>query len=248
MINCVLMCGGRGSRLDLNSSLLGSEDPIIEKPLLELKQKPLIQYAINILETSEINLRIFAAISHKTKKTKEFIYKSCPSKVTILNTSGKGFSNDYKEVIQYFEFIYRRSEREKQKKMQQCNSSHQNKILFLPIDIPLLSKYTLKKILNINQETPCVSIVIEKNLVARQGFTPTTFTTRINNREYCYSGISLVDIPLLLNRTNGTLIEDKLEEKAVIINDPKLAFNINTNDELYLVEEYLNNNYFKKKI
>jgi GTP:adenosylcobinamide-phosphate guanylyltransferase len=241
------MCGGRGSRLDLNSGLPGSEDPIIEKALLELKQKPLIHYVINALEISNINLRIFAAISPKTKKTKEFIYKTYSSKVTILNTRGLGFSNDYKEVIQYFEIIHRKFDQEKQQ-TQLHNSSQPNKILFLPIDVPLMSKYTLKKILSIYQETPCVSIVIDKDLITRHGFTPTPYTTCINNHEYCYSGISLVDIPLLLNKTNGTFIEDKLEEKAVIVNDPKLAFNINTNEELNLVEEYLNKGYFEKKI
>jgi len=247
MINCVLMCGGRGSRLELNAGLKGSEDLIIEKPLLKLKQKPLIQYAINVLETSTINLRIYAAISPNTKKTKEFIRKSYPNNVTILNTKGEGFSNDYKEVIRYFETIHSRSDQKRQQ-IQEPNSLEPNKILFLPIDVPLMSKYTLKKILSIKQETPCVSIVIDKNIVTSHGFTPTPFTICINNHEYCYSGISLVDICQLLNKINWTFIAEKFEEKAVIINDPKLAFNINTNEELHLVEEYLNNCYSDKKI
>ncbi|KAA2281145.1 hypothetical protein E5N71_05225 [Candidatus Nitrosocosmicus sp. SS] len=246
MINCVLMCGGRGSRLDLNSSLQGPEDPIIEKPLLKLKQKPLIQYIINVLEDFKIDLRIFAAISPKTKKTEEYIYKAYPNKVTILNTSGKGFSNDYKEVIQYFETIHKRLDQKKQQ-IQIRDSSESNKILFLPIDVPLVTKRILKKILRINQKTPCISIVIDKNIVTKYGFTPTPFTIWINNHEYCYSGISLVDISQLLKKTNGTFIGDWLEEKAIIISDPRLAFNINTNKELNLAEEYLNNRYFEKK-
>lgn len=244
MINCVLMCGGRGSRLDLNSGLQESADPIIEKPLVELQQKPLIQYVIDALEGSVYSLKIFAAISPKTKKTKEFIYKSYPNKVTILNTSGEGFSKDYTEVVRYFETIYRNSA--KRKHHLQHDASQPYKILFMPIDVPLLSKKTLKRILSINQETPCISIVIDKNLVTRRGFMPTPFTTKINNHEYCYSGISLVDISQLLNKADRTPITNKIEETAVIINDHKLAFNINTNEELNLTEEYLNKSYFKK--
>src|ERR1044072_5331706 len=90
MIKCILMCGGRGSRLDSNLGLSESLEPRIEKPLLKLCQKPLIQYIIETCEKTEIDFKIFAAVSPNTKKTREYIKMSYSNKVTIIETKGKG--------------------------------------------------------------------------------------------------------------------------------------------------------------
>lgn len=228
------MCGGRGSRLDSNLGLSESSEPRIEKPLLKLCQKPLIQYIIETCEKIEIDFKIFAAVSPNTKKTKEYIKMSYSNKVTILDTKGKGFSSDYKNVLQYFE-----NSQVNNKKTYQHRPSMSQKILFLPIDLPLISSDTLKKIIEIKQNVPLVSIVIEKEMVTRWGFLPTSYTIIIENKEYCYSGISMVDSSIQLQKINGSHTYEQIEEKTIVINKPELVFNINTNEDLVRTENYI---------
>ena len=67
MIYGVLMCGGKGTRI---KSTMGSK---IEKPLIRIKNKPLIEYLINALIQTNKFEKIFAAVSNNTQKTREFI-------------------------------------------------------------------------------------------------------------------------------------------------------------------------------
>ena len=106
MINCVLMCGGKGSRLNT--------DPIVkvEKPLLELKNKSLIEHMIEAVQNSKKNFKIYAAVSKNAVKTKEFLKSRYRSDITLIETSGSGFSNDYLIVLQFFK------DKENKKKME----------------------------------------------------------------------------------------------------------------------------------
>lgn len=229
------MCGGRGSRLDLNSRLQEFENPIIEKPLIKLNQKHLIKYVIDTLQGCKNISKIYAATSPKTTKTKEYVKKSYPNKVTILETNGVGFSNDYKEILLHF------TEELNDVIPKGQYNSNSFKILFLPADLPLISKKTINKIISLKLEIPCISIVVAKKLITKYGFLPSSFTTSIDNEEYCYSGISVVDLFQLWDNTKENLLASYLMEESRIINDPMLAFNINTNTDLATTEEFLNN-------
>lgn len=234
MIKCILMCGGRGSRLNSNLGHSESSEPRIEKPLLKLCQKPLIQHIIETCEKIESDFKIFTAVSPNTKKTREYIKVSYSNKVTILDTKGKGFSSDYKYVLQYFE-----NSQTNNNNTYQHQPFMSQKILFLPIDLPLISIDTLKQITGIKQKVPLISIVIEKEMVARYGFLPTSYTIRIENKEYCYSGISMVDSSIQSQKINSHPPNEHLEEKIIVINKPELAFNINTHEDLVRTENYI---------
>jgi GTP:adenosylcobinamide-phosphate guanylyltransferase len=96
MIFCVLMCGGKGTRLKKTFGL------DIEKPLIKLKNKTLIEYPINVLIRSSKFERIFAAVSSNTQKTREFIESNYGDKVTLIETMGREYSEDYLKTIEYF--------------------------------------------------------------------------------------------------------------------------------------------------
>ncbi len=89
MISCVLMCGGKGSRLNTNPTVK------VEKPLLELKNKSLIEYMIEAVQNSKKNFKIYAAVSKNAVKTKEFLKNRYCNDITLIETTGSGFSNDY---------------------------------------------------------------------------------------------------------------------------------------------------------
>src|SRR5919107_3575561 len=144
MMYCVLMCGGKGTRI---KSVLGHK---IEKPLIKIRNKPLIEHLIDALTQTNKFERIFAAVSDNTQKTQEFILSTFLSKITILETPGKGYSEDYLEIIKFF------------KCTKYGKKEDMKKILFIPIDIPLLSPEIIRQIVNTNQEKPCLTIVLEK--------------------------------------------------------------------------------------
>ena len=85
MISCVLMCGGKGSRLNTDPTVK------VEKPLLELKNKPLIEYMIEAVQNSKKNFKIYAAVSKNTEKTKDFLKSRYSNDITLIETTGSGF-------------------------------------------------------------------------------------------------------------------------------------------------------------
>ncbi|CAB3288734.1 Adenosylcobinamide-phosphate guanylyltransferase [Methanocaldococcus lauensis] len=92
-MDALIMAGGKGSRMGY-----------IEKPLIKIKDKPLISYVIQpLLESDKIN-KIYIATSPNTKTTKKFIisiYKDYKN-IKVIETSGNGYIEDLNECIKYF--------------------------------------------------------------------------------------------------------------------------------------------------
>ncbi|WP_456375381.1 adenosylcobinamide-phosphate guanylyltransferase [Methanocaldococcus sp.] len=92
-MDALIMAGGRGSRMGY-----------VEKPLIKIKDKPLISYVIQpLLESDKIN-KIYIATSPNTKNTKKFIisnYKDYKN-IKVIETSGNGYIEDLNECIKYF--------------------------------------------------------------------------------------------------------------------------------------------------
>jgi adenosylcobinamide-phosphate guanylyltransferase len=223
MINCVLMCGGKGSRLNANSISK------VEKPLLELKNKSLIEYMIEAIQNSKKNFKIYAAVSKNTVKTKEFLRSRYFNVVTLVETTGSGFSIDYLNVLRFF----------KSKEIKEKNGTQDfvnNKILFLPADLPLISSKTLDEITDLKQIYPSIAIVVDKKIFIQNNFVPSTFVTEISKIDHCYTGISLLDF----HTVAGLEHVDQIIEVPMIMNNLELVYNINTIGDLKKAEKLLN--------
>lgn len=220
MIYCVLMCGGKGTRI---KSTMGSK---MEKPLIKIKNKPLIEYLINVLiQTNKFEI-IFAAVSNNTQKTREFIKANFQNKITLLETSGIGYPEDYMKILKLF----------KNTKYEKVNDL--KKILFLPIDVPLISHEILIQIINTNQKKSCLTIILEKEFIKNHGITP-SYEFIIDKKKYCYSGISVIDISKI-DIDNSKKIK-LIEEEYIILNYTEIACNINTLKDLKITENFLEN-------
>ena len=247
MTICVLMCGGIGSRINTSSNI--SENRI-EKPLILLNNKPLIEHVIVTILNAEKQFKIFAAVSSNTKETERFIKANYSNKIIILKTQGRGYSEDFTNIISYFKKESYKKEKGKQytqnnlllKGQELWNKNEYSKILFLPIDLPLISTKTIERIVELKQETPLISIVIDKKVITENGFFPTPYIVKIDKKDYCYTGITVVGLPLFSNE-NSNFSGDQIEEEPIIFNDPELAFNINTMHDLERTKEY-----FSKRI
>ena len=224
MMYCVLMCGGKGTRL---KKALGSD---VEKPLARLKNKPLIEYPINVLVQSNKFKRIFAAVSDNTQKTREFLKSNYGDMITLIETTGRGYSEDYLKIIEYF------------KDMENEKKIGVKKILFLPIDIPLISVDTLTQLIAINQKKTCLTIVLEKGFVRSMGIMPSEYELVLDNKNYCYSGISILDIQKIdVDTGNNTAGFASIDEEYKTLNRVEIACNANTLKDLKTAEKLLDN-------
>ena len=91
-MDALVMAGGKGTRM-------GG----IEKPMIKIHGKYLIDYVILPLLESDIN-NIYIATSPNTPKTKEYIkskYKDHKN-IFVIDTSGNGYIEDLNECIRYF--------------------------------------------------------------------------------------------------------------------------------------------------
>ncbi|AEH06128.1 Conserved hypothetical protein CHP00454 [Methanothermococcus okinawensis IH1] len=89
------MAGGKGTRLNSD----------IEKPLLPILRRPMIDYIVEALLESNIN-NIYIAVSKNTPKTEEYIkcYKRyyINKNIYLIKTSGLNYIHDLNECIPYF--------------------------------------------------------------------------------------------------------------------------------------------------
>lgn len=222
MISCVLMCGGKGSRLNTDPTVK------VEKPLLELKNKSLIEYMIEAVQNSKKNFKIYAAVSKNAVKTKEFLKNRYCNDITLIETTGSGFSNDYLIVLQFFKNIENKGENGIQ-------DFANNKILFLPTDLPLISSKTIDEITDLYQSSPSIAIVVDKKMFIQNNFVPSTFITEISKADYCYTGISILDFHTI----DGLEHTDQIKEVPVIMSNLELVYNINTVDDLKKTEKFI---------
>jgi adenosylcobinamide-phosphate guanylyltransferase len=102
------------------------------------------------------------------------------------------------------------------------------KVMILPADIPLLDVQTLNDIFDAvsNKQEPAVSIVLDKGFVESTGVKPSVVFDR-----YCHSGITVFDT----SRVAGGIVQ----ERYVVMNRKEIALNVNTKEEMELVEKLL---------
>ena len=120
-----------------------------------------------------------------------------------------------------------------------------SKIIFLPTDLPLISTDTIERIVELKHKTPLMSIVIDKKIIVENSFLPTSYTIKIDKKDYCYTGISVLETASFRTQKIN-LIGNQIEEEPIIFNDSELAYNINTIDDLKRTEEFLLKNKYRK--
>ncbi len=213
MIYCILMCGGKGTRMNTIYK--------IEKPLIKIKNKHLIGYLLDTLNNTPLFEKIYAAVSSNTHNTRDFINSNF-KKITLLETDGIEYSKDYLKIIKYFKSI--------------DFMNVPKKLLFIPIDIPSISCDILKKILLTNQKKTCLTIIIEKEFVKSFGMN-SAYELTIDQKVYYYTGISMIDLHKICFHKNEEF--PFIEEEYLVLNSQELVYNINTFDDLKIVEKFM---------
>ncbi|HEY6882491.1 MAG TPA: NTP transferase domain-containing protein [Nitrososphaeraceae archaeon] len=199
-----IMCGGKGSRIKNSIDM--------EKPLLMLKGKTMIELVLYALAESHEFDKIIGVTSSNTPKTQAFVNCYLTLLMTdLIKTEGRSYSKDLSEVL---------------------NNLKPATIFVVPADLPLLSPKVVQKVLSrYSAVSPCVSIVSDYKFVVNMGIKP-SLVLNINSKEYCHTGISIIDSSKVKGFTT-------LKEYYLIMNEKEIAVNVNTKEELEIAERLL---------
>jgi adenosylcobinamide-phosphate guanylyltransferase len=175
----IIMCGGKGSRL--NSTCYN------EKPLLSVGGMPMIEYVINAVLGSRKFSSVLAVTSRHTPTTAMYLksHKYYRNKlVNATSTLGVDYSTDLGELIELL---------------------RPSTLFVVPCDVPLLRANTIHEILKFwKPGIPYSSVILEKEFVERLGIIP-SIIIRDRVKEYCHSGVSIIDTSKV---TVGSVIKE----------------------------------------
>jgi adenosylcobinamide-phosphate guanylyltransferase len=198
-----IMCGGKGSRM--------REFASVEKPLLKLNGKTMVELVLNALVGSEKFRRIVAVTSYNAPMTNAYVYSNLSHEIDVIKSEGRSYSQDISTVL---------------------NTLKPATVFVVAADLPLLeSKDVMKIVSQCRLEDTCMSVVSAKQFVIRLGIKPSVIVC-INSRQYCHTGISVIDS----KKVDGTV---SIAERYLIMNQKGVAVNVNTRSDLEAAERMM---------
>ena len=195
----IIMAGGKSSRMNIK----------IEKPLLKLGEKTLIERVIDAVKNSSLIDKIIITVSPNTMNTKNYL-KSIKG-IDILETSGKDYHDDMKFAIK---------------------NSNGRYFIIISADLPFITSRTIDFIISkyIEKGKPSLTVITPLKNILIYNLVP-TYIMKINNEEFVPCGINIID--------KAKIDEEYIEEAYLVMNDFEVVFNINTFDEYLKAKEYI---------
>lgn len=175
----------------------------IEKPLLKINGKELISYVLDALEGSSNIDRIYAAVSSKGPGTRRWI-ENCGRKIRIIDTPGSGYVSDMVSAVKA--------------------SGIRGPVFIVMADLPLITSKLIDEIVTRYKEVaqPALSVYNLLTVCTGRGLRPDTVFNK-NGKLIVPSGINILD---------ADNINEEQEDYNYILNDHKLAVNVNTVEDL----------------
>ncbi len=191
------MAGGAASRLGLN----------IEKPLLEIKGKKMIDYVLEALLSTSIE-EIYAVVSPSTLKTREYLEKNYPD-IKVIEAPGRGYIADYIYAVEKIGL--------------------REPFLLVAGDLPLITGEIIEEIIGIYRSVnkPALAVYVPLSLFEELGLRPTIVLEKFKVQV----------VPSGVNILNGAIILKEQEEYVYISKRIELAVNVNTFDDLKFAEK-----------
>jgi adenosylcobinamide-phosphate guanylyltransferase len=191
----------------------------VEKPLLSINGKPMIEYICKAVEQSrEINNLIIATSKH-TPQTKEYAKESG---LKVIETPGNGYIEDLRFLL------------DELNETKQNLSDIDDIIVTVTADLPLITGEILDEVLqeykNCVKPAMCVAVPLE-------------FFTNYNIKPHLVMGAMVPSGLNILRRNNNQQDEEVLELRKF-----ELALNINSPEDLISLEKYFEFKAFKQAI
>ncbi len=145
MTVAIVMAGGKGTRMNVTE----------EKPMIKVKDKPMIQYVIEALLRSKHIEKVLVAISPNTPKTHEFI-KDFP--VDVVDTPGKGYIEDLSYILSNRKYV-----------------EEDEVVMTIVADLPFVTSELIDEILDnyYHRKKPAMCVSVPEKLFDEYKITPT---------------------------------------------------------------------------
>lgn len=142
MVTALIMAGGKGTRMELD----------MEKPLVEINGKPMVQYVIDALKNTDKINNIIVATSKNTPETKIFLNEQG---IDTIETPGDGYVHDLGFIISNFKL--------------------DDVLLMVTADLPLISDDIINYVLEEYEKSkkPAMSVLVPIHVFEKYGIKPT---------------------------------------------------------------------------
>jgi adenosylcobinamide-phosphate guanylyltransferase len=202
-IPALIMAGGKGVRMGLP----------VEKPLLSLLGKPLIDWVTQAVASAKNISEFFVVTSSNTIQTE----KHCQSiGLKILHTDAKGYHNDLKQAASM--------------------AGLTGPILTVPSDSPAVTGKFLDKTIDQFQNSGKDFFAVFVPIQTREGLGLSVDSTdEYMGKWYAVSGVNIVD-------GSKIQMEGKIETSAVITEEVEVLLNINTLRDLEVAKKIMRQN------
>lgn len=187
----------------------GSRLGFVEKPLLSIRGKPMIGYILDALIDSGCFSGIWVAVSKNTVNTKAYLLANY--NVRVIDTDAIDYVYDLNHAIKYIRGM----------------SKDEEPILVASADLVLLDSIMVRNIVNkynsLSNKDAWVVVTCTNPYMQSK--------PRVDLNQY-YTGISIVN-PRLVSSINT------IREEYVFIDDVRVAVDVDTMDDLKIVEHLL---------
>ena len=181
----------------------GSRMHLPDEKLLLKHIHPTILHVVFALQESECFSKIIALTSPNSPKTKEILQNAG---IEIFETPGNGLVFDLNLFLK----------------------SVNEEVLVVPGDLPLFNENMVSSIVKEKHpDTLWRSYLVTKDFLTSLGL-KSEFTTTFQNKECCFTGISIINAKEINNLNS-------VEENFQILNDKRIAFNLNTTEDYNLL-------------
>jgi adenosylcobinamide-phosphate guanylyltransferase len=199
-VPALIMAGGRGKRICSD----------IEKPLLSVQGRLLIERVVNAAKSAKNISEIYIITSGNTPQTEK---KCIKDGLNILRTDGKGYHNDLKQAI--------------------LEGKMNFPVLTMPADLPALTGKFIDKIIEIFEKKGKNALAVFVPLEKREKMELSVSSKdEFEGVLYAVSGVNIINGKKILS-------EGKIDTAAYITDEIEVLFNINTQKDLDIAEKKL---------
>ncbi len=182
----------------------------IEKPLLHFLGNPLIDRVVKAVKASKKISEVYIVTSENTPETEK---KCLKDGLNVIRTAGKGYHDDLKQAI--------------------LEAQLDCPVLTIPADLPAVTGKFLDKIISVYEHSGKDTLTVLVPLKKREELgLSVSSTCQYKGATYTASGVNLID--------GAKILEEKLDELAVITEEIEATLNVNTLNDLSMAEKIMN--------
>lgn len=199
-VPALIMAGGKSKRLKL----------AIEKPLLPFLGKPLIEWVVDAVRSSEKVTEFYIVTSENAAETEK---KCLKDGLKVIRTDGKGYHDDLKQAI--------------------LEAQLQCPVLTIPADLPAVTGEFLDKVVTAYETCGKDALAVFVPISTRERLELSVSSTDYHKGVlYAVSGVNIINGARIQD-------EGKIDTSAIITEEIEVLLNINTLKDLEIAEKII---------